>query len=1417
MTPPPAETGPRSGPAALEAAVLRIRDRADQTVGMGFLITPDTALTCAHVVSAALGTPAHEEPSPDAGVRVDLPLAAEPGPSVTARVERWVAPRSSDGGDVAVLRLPAPLPAARPVRLVGAAAADTWGHHVRAFGLPRGRPGGVWHAGVLRGPQADGWVQADLEGVGYPVSRGFSGSPVWDEQLAGVVGMVVVAEARKPSASYLIPTGRLADTWPALHGLLRPARPFRGLSAFRESDAQIFHGRHRESTELARMVADHRWVTLVGPSGSGKSSLAMAGVAPRLRAAGTQPVVVRPAAGSSPLSALASALLPLLEPTSSETSRLTRVSGLTDELTAAGGLGRIAERLPRPTADGPALLVVVDQLEELLAAEPAAAAEFAAVLFTDTLPASVRVLATLRADFLDTALADPLLGPCIGRQVYVLAPMGPERLREVITAPVAAIPGVEYEDRLTEVILADVSRAPGALPLLGLTLDLLWQHRRDGVLTHAAYEDTGGVAGALARHAERVWAEHVSPQDEETARRLLTRLVRVPPGQAPATRRMVPRTELGEAEWQIAGKLAAGRLVVTGRSAEDVESVELAHDALITAWPRLATWVADDRRFLAWRESLRLDRERWERGGRPVDLLPNRTALTAARIWLRERGAELGEAERDFLDRGRAHRGAQARRRHSLRAGLALAVALTLVLGTLLYAQHRQAQQHTALANSRALAQASADQLDSDPALSSMLAIAAYRASPTPEARDQLLQQYLRQIPAGRTVSGFLGPLGDFSADRDGEVLLVRSLTRATLYVHAATGHLRMLRLPPATPVSYPVVSADGTRAATVNEDGSVDWYRVTPNARRIVQGVHHLAPGRGLPRPDYAGGNAAMLPDTHGSNAALSPDGRILAYATSTRVVVRNLDTGRGSTMAVPHGHNGDVWFGPDERTLLADVRAGDGRSRIIALDLVTGRTRAITPAADQTLVSADGSAVVVCRKSGADDVLHADGTVQVFRTRDGKQQGRTYPDRGNSCRLQAADASGHRLLLGPPASDTASSLRVIDADRGTLLSTFHATGKAAQLVTAHGKALLLTADTNRIGFVPVPRAPGTLRVDKAALTDDGSKVISVLSHSCLIQLRPAKSGSKLLAQVRRPEPCRPLGKDDQLTLDPTGRLFALRDGDHTVSVHQVSTLKRLSRVTTPAPPGTSLQYFFDDGGHLVTRSGTLVQQWDTHTGRQLARFDTKVFRPKTVDGILDLFVGRYPAPGTVDVIAWGDPVVHLVNLTTGHVTNGPRLTSDTHAVMFDPTGRHLAVLHSGGTIELWNRDPLRREVDTLPSVENEDGLYVAQFIDGQGHFMIAAQDSVRIYRVGHSAYEDAYEFGNPTGIPNAMSYRFLDASKNGRTVLYANTADVTGGPVDLDPAVWRKALCQAIGYREFTSDDRRNLPAPVPTRPVC
>ncbi|MCG5120480.1 serine protease [Streptomyces sp. T7(2022)] len=1424
----------------LEQALLRICDGRGTAVGLGFLVSDTVALTCAHVVTAALGTPVGTPPGPDARVSVDLPLVAG-RPRAEVAVEWWLPPRGpGDGpggaGDVAVLRFDAPPPGARPVRLVDTEASTDglWGHRVRAFGLLTGRPGGVWHAGVLRGRQADGWVQADLVGGGYAVSHGFSGGPVWDDRLSGVVGMVTVADTGETPASYLIPTDGLAAAWPALVPLVSPPSPFRGLTAFEEADAAVFHGRRNESDQVVGALEQHRWVTVVGPSGSGKSSLALAGVAPRLRARGACVAVVRPASGSTPLAALAAALLPLLEPGLSETRRLARLPGLTDELRDHGLGGTVDRLLARQGADH--LLLVVDQLEEVLQQPEDAEGELAEVLFAaDALPPPVQVLATLRADFLEPVLNHPRLGPAAGRHLHALRPLGADGLREIITASVDALPGVSYEPGLAGRVLADTGTEPGALPLLALTLDLLWQRQEDGLLTHRAYDGLGGVTGALGNHADRIWAAHVEPGEETDARRLFVQLVRLPLGSAVATRRLVRRGDLGEEQWHLAQRLAAHtRLLVTDRTTDGTETVELTHEALITRWEKLTAWVAEDRSFLRWRETVRHERDRWQEADHAPEHLPTAAALAGAEQWLPDRDASVGQAEREYLAAGRTHRRTRARRRRALLSGLATAVALTLVFSALYLVERRSSQERAALGTSRALAQAAAAESSAtDPARAALLSLAAADTSPTQEAENELLRQYLQNASYDRVLSvDIADSYSYFDTSRDGEVVLTASRrSGATLFVRALTGPVRMVRLPSAGAVRGVAVSADGKRAAYIQRDGRSVWFDVRPDAQRPLGPLHRLPHA-----PDTATGRSDTLAP------ALSADGTTFVARVGKRLIRWDLDSGRHGTVAgnLPTPENTfEVWPAPDGRTLLAFVRDGGAsgqarKSRLLALDLATGSSR-VAVRADMIHVSGDRTRAVLCHRRG--------GTTEVslHRLSDGAREGVAYREKdrrfaSEGCQVQSVDHAGRRVVLR-----AASGFTVVDLRSGTVLSRNGlpapspdgSWGTARPWLVESGRNLYYVHQgASKIGFLPLRPGNWFVEIGQQTLTRDGRHMITVLADGSRMQVHHArKTEGRVLAEVPRRKPYWVPEPGDLLPLDRAGRLVAAREGAGIVTVREVTTLRRTATITAAEPPRPSdgeggsagpeddFGYFFDGGGKLVTVSGTVVEQWDPRTGRRLARFDAATVRSR-VGGAKDapLWIGPVPEAGRVSVIVLDRPGIHLVDVATGRTVETVRTGDDILAAQFDPSGKYFAILRRGSIFELWRRgDPPHKELGPLRSLAELDATpYVASFLEGEGRYLVAADNALRIYRIGEPGYETFYSFVRPGDRQTRAQHTFRGVSVDGSTVLHWGPDD-RGGPLHLSPRRWYRDLCDIIGDREFTAREAQLLPAEPRTLRPC
>ncbi|MGH3866182.1 MAG: trypsin-like peptidase domain-containing protein [Pseudonocardiaceae bacterium] len=691
-------------------------------------------LTCAHVVARALGRKTHEAPAETDTVSLDFPLVAA-GVMVHARVMAWHPIHDDDRGDIAVLALVIDPPTgALPVYLV--AAEDFWSHPFRTFGFPRRYDHGVWASGVLRARQAAGWVQMESNSSGYAIEAGFSGAAVWDDEVAGVVGMTVAADARSDlRAAYLIPSEELIQAWPPLASRTVPPCPYRGLYPFRERDVSVFHGRQEFTGRLVTEVQRRPLVSVVGPSGSGKSSVVFAGLLPRIaQKQEWLSMSMRPAHASSPLVALAAALLPFLDPDQAETERLTALGQLTT-LLRDGHLPDVVERV-LARAGKTDVLLVVDQFEELFARQGDGASEFLDVLLPALhAPGNLTVVLTLRADFLGQALQDPALAAALEGAVTTIGQMGRDQLRAVIEGPLPN--GVTYQDGLVERILGDVGEEPGSLPLLEFALTLLWERQDRGKLTHSAYEQLGGVRGALASYAERVYIDQLLPEDQEEARRLLIQLVR-PSEVGEPVRRIARRPELGEPRWQLSQRLAATRLLVTDRDPTGVESVELVHETLIGGWSRLYDWFTEDLAFRTWQERLRGSVAQWETVRRNEGALLRGAPLAEAERWLAERPEDLGAPERQFVYASRALRTRSVRR---LRAVVAVLVLLLLGAsgsGGVALWQANRADKQSKLAQSRELATQANLLVDSQPDAAMLLAATAYRIAPTAEAIDSL-------------------------------------------------------------------------------------------------------------------------------------------------------------------------------------------------------------------------------------------------------------------------------------------------------------------------------------------------------------------------------------------------------------------------------------------------------------------------------------------------------------------------------------------------------------------------------------------------------------------------------------------------------------------------------------------------------
>jgi energy-coupling factor transporter ATP-binding protein EcfA2 len=410
--------------------------------------------------------------------------------------------------------------------------------------------------------------------------------------------------------------------------------------------------------KLLEQVGKSNFVTVVGPSGSGKSSLVRAGLVTALHNGALpgsrdwQWEIVRP--GDDPLRALATPLVARIGPALQPVDRLKQVREMADSL-GAGSL-RMGDVLAEVRAVQPGLsrfVLIFDQFEETftLCADETVRRAFLAALVTAAETPWFTVILTVRADFFGHLLGEARLGQRVdGGQVNVL-PMSNAERRAAIEQP-ALNAGRHFADGLVQRIVDAVAAEPGELPLLEFALTELWERQTPaGLLTHEAYAAIGEVTGAIARRADQT-LQALPPPEQAAVRTIFTRLVRVAPPDEGAedTKRRMALSELEPPLQALVRTLADARLLVTDRDAQSgVETIEVAHEALIRNWQALQQWLNGDREFLLWRQRLRALVANWLTSQQDEGALLRGALLSEANGWLQTRPRDLSEQERAFV------------------------------------------------------------------------------------------------------------------------------------------------------------------------------------------------------------------------------------------------------------------------------------------------------------------------------------------------------------------------------------------------------------------------------------------------------------------------------------------------------------------------------------------------------------------------------------------------------------------------------------------------------------------------------------------------------------------------------------------------------------------------------------------------
>jgi WD40 repeat protein len=775
-----------------------------------------------------------------------------------------------------------------------------------------------------------------------------------------------------------------------------PSCPYPGMVPFRPEDARFFYGREGEIEEMVLRLRGQDFLLVIGPSGSGKSSLVFAGLLPKLATSPDWPpnywrvVTMRP--GAEPMARLAEAL-----------------GGNADNGFVDPALMVKELLMAHPPAQR--LLLVVDQFEELFTfANPEKGTgtpeigrqreiEFIAALKALRALGSCAVVLTMRADFYHDLMSSALWPVEEGARVEI-APLQGDALCAAIEEPAADV-GVEIEERLLERLLADAADQPGSLPLLQETLVLLWGRIEGRTMTLDAYERLGrdgrsGLAVAMSLKGDSVLAT-LSPERQDIARRIFLRLTQFGEGR-PDTRRQQPVTALiSESDppalfGQVLVTLADNRLLtLSGDEQDAMMKVDLAHEALIRDWPTLRNWIAERRGAEQIRRRLESKTEEWVRLGQKTSGLLDEGELSEAEHWLRSQDAiELG-ASADLHSLVAASRAviSAARRRRWLVALAAVLTAVVIASAAVIVAfdraetaqtleiRRQQAVQAQATseaqerkARSHALAANAVAQSDINPDRSLLLSIEAisvtreYGEPIIPQAEEALRlsleESHVRQTLSGHTrgvTIAVWSPDGKWiaTASYDGTARVWDSANgqeRATLRGHTASVNS-------VNSVNSVAWSPDGKWIATGSDDGTARVWDAT----------------NGQERATFLGHTATVI------SAAWSPDGRWVATG-SYDGTARVWDATNGQERATLRGHtewvNSAAWS-PDGRWVATG--SYDGTARV--WDATNGQERATLRGHTEWVNSAAWSPDGRWIATGSDD-----GTAKVWDATNGQER---------------------------------------------------------------------------------------------------------------------------------------------------------------------------------------------------------------------------------------------------------------------------------------------------------------------------------------------------------------------------------------------------------------------------------------------
>ena len=1187
--------------------------------------------------------------------------------------------------------------------------------------------------------------------------------------------------------------------------LPEPENPYKGLQPFQSADSQDYFGRQRIIKRLVERIGESdgwaRFLAIIGPSGSGKSSLVKAGLIPALWR-GELPgsdrwFVAEMIPGAHPLDELEVAL-----------RRVSAHPGrLKDDLESdVRGLLR-ASQLILPD-DGSELLLVIDQFEEVftLVEDEAVREHFIDLIYTATSDprSNLHVVITLRADFFDRPLRYPEFGEMLRARMETILPLSPEELEQAIMGPARRV-GVTFEDGLVANIVGDVNYQPGALPLLQYALTELFNQREQRTLTHNAYQKMGGTIGALAKRADQIYLEF-DVDGQQAIRQMFLRLVTLGEGSEDTRRRVVRSELLGLVEDtdlmdDIIDTFDSYRLLSLDHDpASRRPTIEVAHEAILREWEQLRQWLNESRGEIRLQNQLSEAAQQWADSAHDLSFLAHGTRLEQFENWLTESTLLLTQQERAYVDASLAERSEQIKREElrqqrevhlEIRSQRLLkmlvgvfAVATLIGVTVSIFALNSQnqaveerdlAEQYASQLRSLALMDAAKTAAASgDTILGLSLGLEAIQIENAPPSVQGDLMTIASQPGLRHVFEGHQGAVLDVAFSPEADLALTASADGTVILWDTRSGdEIRVLEghNGEVTSVAF---APDGQFAVSGSDDHALIIWNVTSG-----EIVHRLE------------GHGDTVRDV-----AFSANGRIIASASRDASIIL-WDVTSGQPIRTLAGHDGDVrtidispdgqWIvsgSSDKTMLLWDVQSGEavGSFAIPPLPGHPGLVRSVAFSQNSKQVAAvSGEDIVRIWDREAGDIIAE------LR---GHEAGITTLDFGSRGTLVSADRDGTLIIWDLERGEPKF---VYSTSQQAAAVTMSDDGDFVLLGSEDGSARIYTMSEDKHAFEVRRFGEVESLVFGARFSPDGDQILVGGGPVFTVQELPDATESFVIQlDAETGEAIQHLeghaATVTSITYSPDGKNAATTSGDNSLILWDVASGEILQMLIGHQGAVWDAEYS-PDGNYIASGSDdSVVIIWDVDTGKISNR----------LEGHTDAVLSITFSPDGSRIVSGGDGLDQTIILWDAFEGTEIRRLEGHAGCIYDleisSDGKSLLSGSCDGTISLW---------------DVETGQMLRRF-EGHGETVKAVAFSPD-GRIALSAGNDGTNILWDVGTGNIL-YRFnierfpwfTTFAPNGQTAL-APTGDLTGRLVTLavGPEAVADWISQNRSVRPLTEEE--------------